>query len=274
MTHAVETQPMNVPQNPILNIHKGTCYVLFAYNVGYGIDLDAAERRITAIKERSQIKHKRRAPSYFDFSPAPVRMTKEIEPLTIGDYRTRTGVDLLLYDFGAVSVTYSLPIEGEFAHLLSLTLDLYENALLLTDSRRQVDELIGALEDAVERPHAADAVEDFAIFQIEASTPADWRELLATEHAQVIAQLLRSETQVLADQEVRDAVAQQISFGTDDVTVIDWNAALVVGREMDDVRAVLEFANVELLEMRLLDEQLDQSLDQAYDALSKRQGIG
>ena len=57
---------MNVPQNPILNIDKGTCYVLFAYNVGWGLDLDAAERRVTAIKERSRIKHKRRAPSYFD----------------------------------------------------------------------------------------------------------------------------------------------------------------------------------------------------------------
>ena len=169
---------MNVPQSPILTIDKGTCYVLFAYNVGRGLDLDAAERRVTAIKERSRIKHKRRAPSYFDFSPAPLRMTQEIEPLTIGGYRTSTGVDLLLYDFGAVSVTYSLPIEGAFAHLLSLSLDLYENALLLADSRRQVDELIGALEDAVERPHIADAVEDFAIFQIEASTPADWRELL------------------------------------------------------------------------------------------------
>ncbi len=262
---------MNVPQSPILKIDKGTCYVLFAYNVAWGIDLDAAERRITANKERSQIKHKRRTPSYFDFSPAPLRMTQEIEPLTIGGYHTSTGVDLLLYDFGAVSVTYSLPIEGEFVHLLSLSLDLYENALLLADSRRQVDELIGALENAVERPHIADAVEDFAIFQIEASTPVDWRELLTTQHAQAIAQLLRSETQVLAEEEVRDAVAQQISFGTDDVTVIDWNAALVVGGEMDDVRAVLEFANVELLEMRLLDEQLDQSLDQAYDALSKRQ---
>jgi hypothetical protein len=39
---------------------------------------------------------------------------------------------------------------------------------------------------------------------------------------------------------------------------------------MDDVRAVLEFTNVELLEMRILDQQLDQALDQAYESLSRQ----
>lgn len=36
-----------------------------------------------------------------------------------------------------------------------------------------------------------------------------------------------------------------------------------------DVRAVLEFANVDLLEMRYLDQQLDDALDQVYRALSR-----
>ncbi len=51
---------------------------------------------------------------------------------------------------------------------------------------------------------------------------------------------------------------------------IDWNAAFLFGSDMEDVRTVLEFANVELLEMRHLDQQLDVALDQAYDALSKQ----
>lgn len=39
---------------------------------------------------------------------------------------------------------------------------------------------------------------------------------------------------------------------------------------MDDIRAVLVFANVELLEMRILDEQLDRALDEGYEALSRK----
>jgi len=36
------------------------------------------------------------------------------------------------------------------------------------------------------------------------------------------------------------------------------------------VRTVLEFANVELLEMRFLDQQLDDALDESYETLSRR----
>jgi len=56
----------------------------------------------------------------------------------------------------------------------------------------------------------------------------------------------------------------------EDLTIVDWNAAVLIDREGDDVRAVLEYANVELLEMRYLDQKLDRALDQAYETLSKR----
>jgi hypothetical protein len=65
-------------------------------------------------------------------------------------------------------------------------------------------------------------------------------------------------------------VSCRVSFGPEDLAIIDWNAALLVGSEMEDVVAVLEFANVELLEMRYLDQQLDEALDQAYEVLSRR----
>jgi hypothetical protein len=48
------------------------------------------------------------------------------------------------------------------------------------------------------------------------------------------------------------------------------HAAFLYGPEADDIRAVLAFANVELLETRDLDAQLDVALDQAYAALSRR----
>src|SRR5207245_1411105 len=84
------------------------------------------------------------------------------------------------------------------------------------------------------------------------------------------ARILRSERATLSDQEVHDALGHRISFGSQDVTVIDWDAALIADREAEDVRAVLEFANVELLEMRFLDQQLDDALDESYETLSRR----
>jgi hypothetical protein len=54
------------------------------------------------------------------------------------------------------------------------------------------------------------------------------------------------------------------------VTIVDWNGALIFDRDGEDVRAELEFANVELLEMRYLDRLLDDALDGSYEALSRR----
>src|SRR3989442_12334046 len=51
---------------------------------------------------------------------------------------------------------------------------------------------------------------------------------------------------------------------------IDTDATLLFDPEGDDVRAVLEFANIQLLEMRFLDQQLDDILERAYELLQPR----
>ena len=265
---------MTTPAQPLasteLGIDRGTCFALFAYDMARSVNLDAAERRISAITERSRIKRKRRAPAYFDYTPAPLRISMEMDPLAIGAYRTGNVVDLLLYDFGAVSVSYNLPIQGPFNSLQALSHDLYENALLLADSRRRVEELLTGLGDAAEWPHLADFVEDYLIVQIERTSPLLAPDSLLSGFGPPIAQLLRSEAQVLGGEEVRDSIGQRVSFGPDDITIIDWNAALIYGQDMEDVVAAMEFTNVELLEMRFLDHQLDLALDHAYAASSKR----
>lgn len=264
------TDAGQAPSRTEFHIDRGTCFVLFAYDIARSVDLTKAERRITAITERSRLKHKRRAPAYFDYTPAPLRITADIDPITIGQYRTGPIVDMLLYDFGAVCVSYNLSLQGPFSSLELLSQDLYENEALLSDSRRRIEELLTGLGDAAERPQIADFVEDYVILQIEQTTPSLAPDTLLTGFAQPLARLLRSETMELADQQVHDSLNQRISFGSDDVAIIDWNATLIYGRDMEDVVAVIEFANVELLEMRFLDQQLDLALDQAYQASSMR----
>jgi len=253
-----------------LQIRRGVCHVLFAYDVGMAIDLDETERRIREMTQRATIKHKRRAPRYFEYRPAPVRVTHEAAPVLIGRYQTGPTVDALLYDFGGVSITYHFPIDGPLGELVTLSADLYDNPVLLADSRRRVEELVTAIQAAVRRPLFSDFVETYTIFQIEQLAPAPDVNDLVTTHAAVIAQILRSEGVALSQQEIADATSVHISFSARDVTIIDWDAALVIDPDAEDVLAVLEFANVELLEMRHLDQQLDDALDQAYEAIARR----
>ena len=251
-------------------VQEGVCYALFAYDAGLAINLDESERRITALTQRAAIRHKRRAPRYFEYRPAPLRVTQEREVLAVGAFRTTPSVDAVLYDFGAVSVTYQIPLEGPLARLVTLAEELYESDVLLADSRRWVEHLLAAIGPAVTRAGLADFVETYVIFEIAASSPPCAPAALITTHAREVAQILRAERAVLSDQEVSDALAHRISFGVEDVTLIDWEAALIVDRDAEDVRTVLEFANVELLEMRFLDQQLDDALDESYETLSRR----
>jgi hypothetical protein len=255
---------------PELIVAKGTCYPLFAYDVAQSIDLDAAERRVLAAKERLTVKQKRRAPAYFEYRPAPLRVTEEAESLVLGAYRTAPSVELVLYDFGAISVSYAVPLEGPLGGLAALSYELWGNERLVADSRRHVERLLGTLGGAAHRPRIAEFVEDYSIFQIEAFTTPCEAAALGTDYAQTIAQILRAEPHALSQQEIADATGSRISFGLNDATFIDTDATLLFDPEGDDVRAVIEFANTQLVEMRFLDQQLDDALERSYETLSRR----
>ena len=262
-----DSQPMPIT-SPV--IQNGLCYMSFAYDAARSIDLGEAERRIHQATERPSIAHKRRTPSYFEYQPPPLRTSRDTEPFVVGKFMTRSSVDLMIYDFGAVSVIYALPIEGPLEDLLFLSEELYDNEALLRDSRLQVDQLLKVVANAASQAHSSPVVEDYVVFHVERFAEPPDLKLFCVEYARQIAQILRAERQPLSDQEVEDALAVRISYSVNDVLLMDWNAALLVDSEGDDVRALLEFANVELLEMRYVDQKLDRSLDQAYETLSRR----
>jgi hypothetical protein len=83
-----------------------------------------------------------------------------------------------------------------------------------------------------------------------------------------VARTLRSEAGPLSREEIDDALSIRLSYGDQDLAVIDWFAAVLVGQGMEDELALLEFATVELLEMRSLDRQLDEGLARAYALLT------
>jgi hypothetical protein len=251
-------------------IQNGTCFVTFAYDAARSINLELAERRVHEATQRQTMPHKRRAPSYFEYQPPPLRVSQDTEPVHINRFAARASVDLLVYDFGAVNATYSFPINGPLADLLQLSEGLYDNETLLSDSRLRVNHLLRVIGNAANQANVAPVVEDYVVFHIESFAQLFDASRFCFEQGRQIVQVLRAERQVLSEQEVEDAISARISFGIEDLTIVDWNAALLVDREGEDIRAVLEFANVELLEMRYLDQRLDRALDEAYDALSRR----
>lgn len=142
---------------------------------------------------------------------------------------------------------------------MELSKSLYENEQLLAESHTRVEQLIHDILAAIERPKIAAGVEDYIIFSIESYPPTQGPRpgTVARWNWPVFS---GASGRPLADQEIQDATSCRISYGVEDAALIDWHSAVLFGKEMDDVRTVLEFANVELLEMRMLDDQLDRAL--------------
>src|SRR5439155_419227 len=139
-------------------------FLLFAYDVAHAFDLAAAETRLASATQRQTVKQKRRAPAFFEYDPAPLRVTEPADSLAVGGHVTAPYVEFVLYDFGAVSVSYAIPLQGPLTGLPALSTMLYGNEQLQADSRRRVQQLIEALGDAAIRSRLADFVEDYVVF--------------------------------------------------------------------------------------------------------------
>src|SRR5947199_733674 len=109
-------------------IAEGTCYVLFAYDVAHAFDLAAAERRLASATQRQTVKQKRRAPAFFEYDPAPLRVTEPAESLRVEEHSTAPSVEFVLYDFGALSVSYAIPLQVRLTCLPALSAAMLGNA--------------------------------------------------------------------------------------------------------------------------------------------------
>src|SRR4051812_12779431 len=153
-----------------LSIMRGTCYAIYAFDVAGSIDLDLAQKRIEPT-ERQTVQQKRRAPEYFEYRPAPLRVTWAAPTIAVGGHTTAPVVDLVMYDFGAISISFSISIPGALAGLIDLASALRGNEALRSAARRLLDQMMDMLGQAAERPRVASFVEDYLIFQLDEWSP-------------------------------------------------------------------------------------------------------
>jgi hypothetical protein len=121
-----------------------------------------------------------------------------------------------------------------------------------------------------ESPAPPEAYTVFCLTQISGTRDVNiWLE----EHRREVAGLLtETPAKKLSDSQVAEVLRIQRSFEVTDLTVIDWDAALVADLSgyVDDVLYALELANLQLEEFRVMDRRLDKYLDRAYDDLDRR----
>lgn len=276
MTIVLALNSDNPPHAPV--VHRAVCCPLFVFDLAFSIDLVHAERLLAADAQRESMRLKRRSPSYFQYRPAPLRLEVPGSPIEVAGFIAEPRVELLVFDFGACLANYRIPFSGELARLVELASGLTDHPGLLGDARAHAESFLDKIAPAARRPGLTPQVEDYVIYQIEQvehggqpCPPSRLLELAPSE----LARVLRGEPGPMSADQVIEALGSRLSYGPDDAAIIDWNSSILLDRDAGDVAPVLEFANVELLEMRVLDDRLDESLDEAYLASQDRpSGLG
>jgi hypothetical protein len=231
-----ESQGLRSVVRPLApHLKKGTCSIMFAFELGLSIDLDAAARCIKEGVERTRFRRNRRSPKYFDYTPPPLRISQSGQQINVAKFFTKPQAELTVFDFGACSVSYSIDIAGPVSHLVELSETLYDNAALLADARERVEQLVEQISKAVQRPALGESCEDYAVYHFEEFEGDLGAAEIIDSYPSEFARLLRSESGQLGDEEVHDATQTRTTYGTNDLAVIDWNAALFFARCLSSV---------------------------------------
>lgn len=251
-------------------IVRGQMVALFAFDIGYEVSLEELATLFSATPVQP-LSRKRQTPTYLQYTRPPLTLNLEVSEDLLAE---SCSVQATVFDFGAVSIAYRWPLVAEgktlrLEDLPRLSNQLY-NRNLEAQAKEQVVRLTKRIGPAIVRPELSGLVEDYYLFIIEQFEPPLDLEALPTQYRSTLAQLLSFETLTLSPEQQEEALGQRISYSESDLTVIDWNAAIICDPDFEDTASVLELLNVELLEARYIDEQLDQRIAEYAGLVHKR----
>ena len=89
------------------------------------------------------------------------------------------------------------------------------------------------------------------------------------EHSNWLAGMVRLESEPLSASEIETALQSRISYSPADILLTDWSASVLVDQDCEETLQVIEFANLQLLEYRYIDNLLDDRLAGAYSTIHR-----
>jgi len=239
---------------------KGTVVYLYAFDV-------ANEIRTSQVRE--VLSHK---PFPFQIrvgSTAP-RDVPIYRPLTIGLQplagESNVGPVTLkpfvkVFDVGVISISYEVAFDvPRLSELVPYHQLRVKEGSLTELAERLSAQVAESLKPYMVKPTAehppAEAYTVFCFERVEGAA-AEW----LSGHRAQIAALLNEESDParLAPGQIDETMRLTLAYTCEDVAVIDWDAAMVVDPDgyFDDVLYMIELANLQLEEYRLLDDRLD-----------------
>jgi len=240
-----------------------TIHLAFAFDIGYEIDLERGRSLLAG--ESGSLSRRRRTPESIRYRPAPVRVALDPSAMALPGLQAAAGLpraELSVFDFGALSLLVQHRIRVTPGELLELAGRLADPTPLVAAAQHMISPWIERIRPVVSGFELSALSEEYILFQLAPVEPG-W----LTAHADWVAHLVRLEPEPLSPEEVAEATRLSLSYAPNDVVVLDWAAGLIADRDCADTLQVIEFANVQLLEFRHIDDRLDDRLEAAYRSI-------
>jgi hypothetical protein len=250
------------------SILRGTLHVFVAFDWGDELDLDEARRLLPA--ESQDLARRRRTPSSIGYRPAPLRYPLAAPAIELPELGPVHAVaEAIVFDFGGVSVSLQIPFELTVAALSRLAGSLSDPQCLVDAARHACNGLFEKLKPAIQQAAWSPLGEEYFVFQLPPDDQLPEALELLEQHAAWLAGLVRLESEPLSKDEIDAALQSHISYSPRDFLLAAWSAAVLVDRDCEETLQAIEFANLQLLEFRYIDNLLDQRLAAAYSTIHR-----
>jgi hypothetical protein len=243
-------------------------------DVGYGIDLDQAATALGG-DARQRTRPSRAHAELIEIRNPPVLAHLGVRRIDAGSGETDVEVTAHLFDFGVCSIRLRAVTPTDLAWADFVTcVRAFDKSVAIADAvEEELRAVIARITPAIDRPSQSDIVEDYTIFRVDTATAPDGQRISANAFTTTeLVRLLSPERLPVSGEVQHELVARRYSYFADDLVVLTWDNALVVDPDPEDEDAeyVIEFANAQLLELRVYDSLLDAELPVLYDRIEAR----
>jgi hypothetical protein len=256
-----------------VRVDSGHFFFLYAYEAGFEIALDSA-RTLCEASESRGITGVRPAPAHLQYRPKPlVVLSRPVEAAAAGaSHRLEAAVKI--FDFGVLSVTLTLPVRDmPWEAYAETALALASEPALERSAREAAGAVFERIRPAVSRPGLADLVEEYCLWHVGAFSPPLTGADALSRLPRDMARLLTLERGDFSEPAIAEILRAPIRYFDNDLFLAEWNAAFVYDPRFQDTAEVLEFLNVQLLELRFFDRLLHDAIDGMAEELRPRRRL-
>lgn len=254
---------------------RGEVVYLFAFDVGQEVLTAAVGPRFTRPEEPLDPRRRKTVPPDAVLY-RPLTTGPPAESVVVSG--TQVSLNARVYDAGVITVSARLPFAAEsLAELRTFHAPrTTAGEPLAAVARRECERVRAELGDAVRGPSEIQGPETYTVFALtDLGDERDAGRWVDEHRAEVAGLLADLDGAAVSESYLADTLRQRISLERTDTVVIDWDAALAVDLAggADEVLYVLELANLQLQEWKVLDAVLDRHLNRAYDHFARRPGV-